>query len=46
MCQTAIEHSKFTSTIAFQFKYKFEGDITNVRIHWVEDTKHTLLGNH
>lgn len=40
-CQNAIEQSKFTPTIAFQFKYryKFEGDITSVRIHWVEDTK-------
>lgn len=35
MCQNAIEQSKFTPTIAFQFKYryKFEGDITSVRIH-------------
>lgn len=41
MCQNAIEQSTFTPTIAFQFKYryKFEGGITSVRIHWVEDRK-------
>lgn len=41
MYQNAIEQSKFTPTIAFQFKYryKFEGNITSVCIHWVEDTK-------
>lgn len=41
ICQIATEQSKFTPTITFQLKYryKFEGDITKVRIHWVEDSK-------